>query len=132
MSQRILQINFKYNDLTAAEFEQAVDPMAEPIAQVDGLRWKIMMHNEGEAEAGGVYLFADADTLNAFLAGPLVAQVVNHPALSDFSVKQFGIMDESTAICRGPVGEENVAEGLPTGTPPPLSSVLADRNYALM
>ncbi len=48
---------------------------------------------------------ASRPVVSAFLAGPLVAQVTSHPALSDFSVKQFGIMEEFTAICRGPVGE---------------------------
>jgi len=104
MSGKILQINFKYS-VSADEFEAAVNPMSGPISAVDGLRWKIMLHSMETAEAGGIYLFKDAASLNAFLAGPLVAQVTSHPALSDFSVKQFGIMDEFTAICRGPVGE---------------------------
>ena len=104
MSGKILQINFKYS-VSADDFEQAVNPLAKPISEVKGLRWKVMMHNEETAEAGGIYLFDDADSVSAFLAGPLVAQVTSHPALSDFSVKQFGIMEEFTAICRGPVGE---------------------------
>jgi hypothetical protein len=105
MSGRILQINFKYNDVSAAMFEQTVNPMAEPISEVNGLRWKIMMHNEDTAEAGGVYLFENADSVDAYLASPIVAQITSHPALSDFSVKQFDIMEDFTAITRGPVGE---------------------------
>ena len=104
MSGRILQINFKYN-VSADDFEQAVNPLAKPISEVTGLRWKIMMHNEETAEAGGFYLFEDVASVSAFLAGPLVAQVTSHPALSDFSVKQFGIMEGFTAITRGPVDE---------------------------
>lgn len=105
MSGRILQINFKYNDVSAAEFEETVNPLAEPISEVNGLRWKIMMHNEETSEAGGVYLFENAASVDAFLSGPIVAQVTSHPALSDFSVKQFGIMEGFTAITRGPVGD---------------------------
>jgi hypothetical protein len=104
MSGKILQINFKYN-VAAAEFEQAVNPLAKPISEVNGLLWKIMMHNEETAEAGGVYLFENVASLEAFLSGPIVAQVTSHPALSDFSVKQFGIMKDFTAITRGPIGE---------------------------
>lgn len=104
MSGRILQINFNYN-VPAADFEQAVTPLAEPISLVSGLRWKVMMINEESSEAGGVYLFDDAASLSAFLEGPIVAQVTSHPALSNFSVKQFGIMEEFTAITRGPVSE---------------------------
>ena len=104
MSDRVLQINFKYN-VSAVEFEQAVNPLAKPISEVEGLLWKIMMHNEETAEGGGIYLFENVASLDAFLSGPIVAQVTSHPALSDFSVKQFGIMEEFTAITRGPVGE---------------------------
>lgn len=102
MSGRILQINFKFN-VPAADFKEAVDPMAEPISEVSGLAWKIMMINEDEKEAGGVYLFEDAASLQAFLEGPIAEQVVNHPALSDFSIKQFDIMKKFTAVTRGPV-----------------------------
>lgn len=104
MSGRILQINFKYNG-TAEEFEALVNPMAKPISEVQGMTWKIMMHNEDTAEAGGIYLFESAAAVDTFVSSPIVAQITSHPALSDFSVKQFGIMEEFTAICRGPVGE---------------------------
>jgi hypothetical protein len=104
MSGRILQINFKYK-VSASEFEQTVNPLAKPISEVQGLRWKIMMLNQETGEAGGVYLFDDVTSLEAFLNGPIVAQVTSHPALSDFSVTQFGIMEQFTATTRGPVGE---------------------------
>jgi hypothetical protein len=104
MSGRILQINFRYN-VSAADFEQAVNPLAKPISEVQGLRWKIMMINEETGEAGGIYLFDDVAMLDAFVNGPIVAQVTSHPALSDFSVKQFGILEQFTATTRGPVGE---------------------------
>lgn len=104
MSGQVLQINFKYS-VPSKDFEQAVDPLAKPISEVQGLHWKIMMINKETSEAGGIYLFADEEAVSAFLAGPLVAQVTSHPALSDFSVKQFGIMHGFTAITRGPVGE---------------------------
>jgi len=48
-------------------------------------------------------LFDDESSLQAFLAGPLAAGVTSHPALSDMSVKQFDMMEEETAITRGPV-----------------------------
>jgi hypothetical protein len=41
--------------------------------------------------------------LKTFLESPLVAQVINHPALSDFSVKQFEVMEAVTKITRGPI-----------------------------
>ncbi len=102
MSGKILQINFKYN-VSGAEYRQAVSPLADDIAAVPGLRWKIWPINEAESEAGGIFLFEDEAALQAFLEGPVAAQVTTHPALSDFSVKQFDIMEEETVHTRGPI-----------------------------
>jgi hypothetical protein len=102
MAGRILQINFKFN-VSRAEYEQAASGLVNGIAAVAGLRWKVWIMNEAEQEAGGIYLFDDEASVKAYLEGPIVAQVTSHPALSDFSVKQFDVMDEVTAITRGPV-----------------------------
>ena len=102
MSGQILQINFKFN-VPRAAYEEAVTPLADPIAAVAGLQWKVWLMNEGESEAGGILCFDDQASLQAYLEGPIAAQVVSHPALSDFSVKQFEVMGEHTAITRGPV-----------------------------
>ena len=104
MSGQILQINFKFN-VPRAAYEEAVTPLADPIAAVAGLQWKVWLMNEGESEAGGILCFDDQASLQAYLEGPIAAQVVSHPALSDFSVKQFEVMGEHTAITRGPVLE---------------------------
>jgi hypothetical protein len=102
MSSRVLQINFKFN-VTRSQYEQAVAPLAAPIAAVQGLRWKVWIMNEQESEAGGIYLFQDEAAANAYLGGAIVAQVVSHPALHSFSVKQFDVMEEITEVTRGPV-----------------------------
>jgi hypothetical protein len=62
------------------------------------------MINEAESEAGGIYLFEDEASLKALLDSELAAGVINHPALSNFSVKTFAVMDKVTAVTRGPVG----------------------------
>lgn len=104
MSGRILQVNFKFN-VSRAEYDQTVSALASDIAAVDGLRWKVWMMNEAESEAGGIYFFKDEASTNAYLEGPIVAQLVSHPALSDFSVKQFDVSEKNTTITRGPVEE---------------------------
>ena len=104
MSQKILQINFKFS-VSASELEQAFALAAQPIADTPGLRWKIWLMNEAGREAGGIYLFDDEAALNAFLAGPIAAAVKSNPVLSDISVKQFGVIEELTAVTRGPVRE---------------------------
>lgn len=104
MSGTIVQLNFRLH-VSAAEYEQAVAPLADQFAALDGLRWKVWMINAAEQEAGGIYLFDDSASVQAFLAGPLAALVTSHPALSDFCVKQFDVMEELTSITRGPITE---------------------------
>lgn len=102
MSGMLLQLNFKFN-VTPADYEGAVSPLADQVAAVPGLIWKVWIINEAESEAGGIYLFDNEASLKAFMESDLAAGVINHPALSDFSVKTFAIMDKVTAITRGPV-----------------------------
>ena len=80
------------------------------IAAVDGLRWKVWLMNEDESEAGGIYLFEDSASLDAYLNGPIMAGVSAHPALSGFSVKRFDVMEALTAVTRGPVRELTLAQ----------------------
>ncbi len=102
MSEIMLQLNFNYS-VTKEEYEQAVTPLADKFANVAGLKWKIWILNAEKSEAGGIYMFENQASLDEFLAGPLAKTVTSHPALSDFSVKQFGIMNDITEVTRGPI-----------------------------
>ena len=102
MSARILQINFKFS-ITSAELMEGFGSLVEPISKVAGLRWKVWSLNEAESEFGGIYLFDDEASANAYLAGPIVAQLGQHPALSDITAKQFDVLEEPSAVTRGPV-----------------------------
>lgn len=100
----ILQINYRFTVPRAAH-DEAVALMADEIADTSGLQWKVWLMNEEASEAGGIYYFESADAVKAFLDSPLVAQVLQHPALSDFSVKQFGVSEKLSQITRAPLGE---------------------------
>ena len=100
MSQKILQINFKFH-VSRAEYETAVAPLAGPIAAAPGLLWKVWLMNEVEQEAGGIHLFEDRTSLNAYLNSEIVAAILSNPILSDFSVKQFALMKEVGEVTRG-------------------------------
>lgn len=102
MSERILQINYRFG-VSKDDYVGAVSPMADDFKGVKGLRWKVWLLNEDKSEGGGIMLFEDQASLDAFLQGPLAAKVTGNPALSAFSVRQFGVMKDQTAITRGPV-----------------------------
>lgn len=98
----VLQVNFRLN-APVAEYVKICQSVAQPIADVPGLRWKIWVLNERENEAGGLYLFDTDEALDDYLAGPIVAQVKNHSALRDLTAKKFDVIEEVTAITRGPI-----------------------------
>ena len=98
----ILQINFKLN-VPADQYASSCQGVAQVIADVSGLRWKIWILNEQENETGGIYFFDTQQSLRDYLSGPIVEQLRSHPALTDVTVKRFDVMEELTSATRGPV-----------------------------
>ena len=102
MSQKILQVNLKFS-IPGIDLEAAWLPVAQPIANVPGLRWKVWLMNEKEHTAGGIYLFESEIALNAYMAGPIVAAMMVSPVLSSIDAKVFDVLENHTAITRGPI-----------------------------
>lgn len=102
MAGKILQINFTLN-VSSQEYERAVTPLADLFTRVAGLQWKIWLLNPSEGEAGGIYHFDDDAAVDAFLGGPLVAEVKRAPFLRELNVKRFDVMAEVSAVTRAPV-----------------------------
>ena len=98
----ILQINFKLN-VPPAEYQKISESIAQTIADVPGLVWKVWLLNEQEGEAGGIYLFQDEQSLVGYLSGPIVAQIKSLPQLREISAKRFDTIPEITAVTRGPI-----------------------------
>jgi hypothetical protein len=102
MAKTIVHIQFKLT-IPAAEYVQAVTPMAQAIADVPGLEWKIWLLDKDAGTAGGVYLFANQNDAQAFLDGPLVFRVRSAPMLADFEATHYDVIEELTAATRGPI-----------------------------
>src|SRR5262245_5851670 len=98
----ILQINFNLN-VPVEEYQKMVDSVANAFIDVPGLKWKIWLLNPATQEAGGIYLFDSQESLDAYLNGPLVAQLRGLTAIRNVSMKQFEVMPEVSALTRGPV-----------------------------
>jgi len=102
-TKKILQVNMKFK-VARPELEKAFLEGAQCIADVKGLIWKVWLMNEAEKSAGGIYLFRDDASVQAYLEGSIVAGFMKHPALSNIETKVFDILPEHTKITRGPVG----------------------------
>lgn len=99
MAAKILQINYKLNG-PRGEYERENLPYGQTIADLRGLRWKVWIINEAQSEAGGIYLFDGDAAVQAFLDGPIIAEMKSDPTLS---IKAFDVIPELTTMTRGPI-----------------------------
>jgi len=86
MSRKILQINLRFNvsaEELAKEFEAAAVPE--------------------RGEAAGIYLFEDDASLKAYIESSIIARMKTIEAFSDITMKDFDVVEDATAITRGPV-----------------------------
>ena len=64
----ILQVDFPYTGPWGEAMAEAMTGLAHSIAEEPGLIWKIWTENEAAGEAGGIYLFKDRPSAEAYLA----------------------------------------------------------------
>ena len=102
MAKQILQVNFIF-DGAVEELAKAFLPVAQPIADQPGLKWKVWCWNDEANECAGQYLFEDEKSVHAYLGGAIVEQIKAHPAISELTAKVFDVLEEPTAITRGPI-----------------------------
>jgi len=102
MTQKLLQINFKITT-SVKDYTTMAAPLADPIAKTPGLEWKVWLFNEQNHEAGGMYLFRDEASVNAYLNGDIVAGLKKQPTIKDISAKIFDVDENLTHKTRGPL-----------------------------
>ncbi len=100
MSAAIVQINFDI-EVTAGEMNRAAADKAPVFNGVDGLLWKIWLVNEAEGASGGLYLFRDRASAEAYADGDLVKQL--REQRPNVSVRVFDIMEQPSLITRAPL-----------------------------
>ena len=103
MAKTILQINYQFTS-SAADYTKLVTPMAEPIAGMSGLVWKIWLLNEVDREAGGIYLFESREAAQAFVNSDAVKSFIAQPSITNVSAKMFEPDEVLSKITRAPLG----------------------------
>lgn len=64
----LLQVDFPHRGPWGDEMASALRGLAESIANEPGLLWKLWTENPAAGEAGGIYLFKDLPSAEAYLA----------------------------------------------------------------
>lgn len=97
----ILQVDFPYAGPWGQDMSEAMESLAHSIAEEPGLLWKIWTENEAAGEAGGIYLFKDIPSAEAYLA-------MHSARLKGFGIthvngKIFAVNKALSALDRGPI-----------------------------
>jgi|SRR5579872_930406 len=83
------------------------------IASVEGLIWKIWVLNEEKSEIGGVYLFANRETAEAYLNHPVIRAVSSNPAVVSTESQLWDVESSLSAFTRAPLQDVFVQSSQP-------------------
>ena len=98
-----LLFRFPFPGPWGKELTAAVHDLARDIANEHGLVWKIWLENCETGHAGGIYLFRDEPSANAYLNGEIVMGLKKQPTLMDISAKLFDVEESLTHKTHGPI-----------------------------
>jgi hypothetical protein len=101
----IVQINYRRPDMPKSEWDgRYSDETAAPFVNLPGLQWKIWLDDPSDAQlSGGIYLFADRKTAQAYVDGPIVARMKANTALRDLQIRVFDVRRNMSDITRAPM-----------------------------
>jgi hypothetical protein len=99
---KLLQVNYQLGS-AVSDFMRESKPVADLLANVPGLRWKIWLKNDDENQGGGIYLFENSEALTSFAQGPIIAKLRSHPAITEVSLKEFDVPQDLSSITRAPI-----------------------------
>jgi len=96
---KLLQMDYPFDGPWGEEMAEELTPLAHRIAEVPGLVCKVWTENREEGLAGGVYLFEDEASLDAYLAPKL--ERMRAFGIRDIRARKFDVNATLTGITRG-------------------------------
>lgn len=97
----LLQVDFPYTGPWGDEMTAAMEDLAQSITEETGFIWKIWTTNEAAQEAGGIYLFQDQASAEAYLA--MHTARLNGFGISSVKGKIFAVHEDLSKINRAPI-----------------------------
>jgi len=76
------------------DYQRLAAAVAPQLARLPGLCWKLWLLDRSSGDAGGIYLFSDAAAAAAFLAGPALSGLRQHPAITGVSARSLGVLTD--------------------------------------
>lgn len=97
----LLQIDFPFDGPFGTEMSAALRELSESIAGEPGLLWKIWTENAATRRAGGIYLFTDQASAEAYL--DMHVARLGYFGISNVNAGIFDVNAELTRTTRGPL-----------------------------
>ncbi|KAI9014053.1 mono-oxygenase [Hyaloraphidium curvatum] len=97
----ILQVDFPFPGPFGAEMAAQLKGLAESIAQEPGFIWKVWTESAERKEAGGIYLFEDRSSAEAYLE--MHSKRLKGFGVPEVHAKIFEVNEELTGIDFGPL-----------------------------
>ena len=79
---------------SAEEWLRHCEGMVEAMRSLPGLEWKLWLSDADSRTAGGVYLFRDAASADAYVSGPIIAWLRSSPLVRAVRVRTSPVADE--------------------------------------
>ena len=86
---------------------------ADIVASVTGLIWKIWILQEEEFEMGGLYLFANRETAEAYLNHPVIQAVFSNSAVVSSQSQLWDVESSLSALTRAPLRDVSAQSAEP-------------------
>jgi len=93
-----LHVEFQLDGITPEELASYAEQVAPAVAAFPGLLEKVFFGNTETNTYGGAYVWADRESLDAYLASDLFAASQANEALVNFSARTFDVLEEPTKV----------------------------------
>lgn len=100
---QILIVNFELKDRDHETYESQCLEFAPAFAAIPGLVTKQWLANRETNTYGGMYMFEDEQSLDAYLQSELFAMLPTFPNFTNISVKRFGTIESASKVTAGPI-----------------------------
>jgi hypothetical protein len=74
--------------------------VVDTILAVAGLEWKLWVANPAASSAGGIYLFRDQATADAYVGGPVIAALRGNPSVRHVHIRVYAVDDALSRLTR--------------------------------
>jgi hypothetical protein len=102
MGKVLLQVSFDA-DFTVEESHEDTVARAHTLVGQPGLQWKMWLRDEANDKGGGIYLFDDRATAEAWAEGEMKDSAERFPWIKDIRYTYFDVREDLSAITRTPL-----------------------------